>query len=183
MEINFTVSLPRDALSVPVVRRVLHSSLTTLGVDDGCVSDIEIALTEACTNVLDHARDNDEYEVVARIVDDECGIDVIDRGAGFEAADHGNVDAEMTAEGGRGIQLIRALVDSVHFTPGTAQGTVVHFEKSLRLAEDAPLRKLALRREPGSAGLAAAEDALREREEIVAGDTAALAARDGGSGR
>src|SRR5579875_1111669 len=122
MEINFTVSLPRDALSVPVVRRVLHSSLTTLGVADDCVSDIEIALTEACTNVLDHALDDDEYEVVARIVDDHCAIDVIDKGSGFEADAHGKQNAEMTAEGGRGIQLIRALVDNVHFTPGTRQG-------------------------------------------------------------
>ena len=61
MEIRFTLQLPRDALSVPVVRRVLNSSMRTLGVAEDCLTDIEIALTEACTNVLDHAAAGDEY--------------------------------------------------------------------------------------------------------------------------
>src|SRR4029079_5946899 len=51
VEIKFTLQLPRDALSVPVVRRVLNSSMRTLGVADECLTDIELALTEACTNV------------------------------------------------------------------------------------------------------------------------------------
>ena len=33
MEIKFTLQLPRDALSVPVVRRVLDACMKTLGVD------------------------------------------------------------------------------------------------------------------------------------------------------
>src|SRR3954470_23911170 len=115
VEIKFTLQLPRDALSVPVVRRVLNSSMQTLGVEEDCLTDIELALTEACTNVLDHAADGDEYEVVAGLVDEVCIIEVVDTRGGFAAEHLGHAETEPTAEEGRGIQLIRALVDRVHF--------------------------------------------------------------------
>src|ERR1043165_8793087 len=109
MEIKLTLQLPRDALSVPVVRRVLNSSMRTLGVSETCLTDIEIALTEACTNVLDHAAHGDEYQVVAGVNDSMCVIEVVDTGRGFDADHLGHAEADTSAEAGRGIQLIRAL--------------------------------------------------------------------------
>ena len=147
MELKLTLALPRDEYSVPVARRVLARSLDVLGVDETVVADIELALTEACTNVLDHAADSDEYEVSAGIDGTVCVIEVIDRGGGFDGATKGLADAEPSAEDGRGIQLMRALVDKVTFTSRPQVGTVVHLEKQLtwtdgsvleRLTEDAP---------------------------------------------
>lgn len=131
MEIKLTLALPRDEYSVPVARRVLARSLTVLGVEGTVVADIELALTEACTNVLDHATDTDEYEVSAGIDGTLCVIEVIDRGGGFDSATKGLVDADTAAEDGRGIQLMRALVDRVTFTSRPQTGTVVHLEKQL----------------------------------------------------
>jgi serine/threonine-protein kinase RsbW len=170
VEIKFTLELPRDALSVPVVRRVLNSSMRTLGVADDCLTDIEIALTEACTNVLDHAAQGDEYEVVAGLDDRMCVIDVIDTGHGFDAERLGRGEAEPTAEEGRGIQLIRALVDRVHFRSRPENGTIVHLEKELVYEEGSPLQRL-VDREGSSVDLVAAEseDALREREQLLDG--------------
>ena len=141
------LALPRDELSVPVARKVLTTSMKVLGADDQTTSDIEIALTEACTNVLDHAADTDEYEVSAGLDGTMCVIEVIDRGGGFESATKGLATADPSAEDGRGIQLMRALVDKVTFTSRPQVGTVVHLEKQLswtqgavieRLTEDAP---------------------------------------------
>ena len=143
MEIKFTLQLPRDALSVPVVRRVLNSSMRTLGVADDCLTDIEIALTEACTNVLDHAAHGDEYEVVAGLDDSRCVIDVVDTGRGFDADHLGHAEAEPTSEEGRGIQLIRALVDRVHFRSRPEAGMIVHLEKDLAFESGSPLQRLA----------------------------------------
>lgn len=140
MDIDVRLSLPRDAISVPVIRRVLRVALVTLAVHPDCISDIEIALTEACTNVLDHARTGDQYEVVARVHDDRCVIDVIDNGSGFDAALLGRSDADPTSEAGRGIQLIRALVDNVEFTPVGGRGSV-HFEKALVALDGSPFRR------------------------------------------
>ena len=168
MEIKFTLQLPRDSLSVPVVRRVLKSSMRTLGVADECLTDIEIALTEACTNVLDHAVDGDEYEVLAGLNDSKCVIEVIDTGRGFDAARLGHSEADPSAEEGRGIQLIRALVDRVHFRSRPETGMIVHLEKELHFKSGSPLQQLA-DRSPSDAeiDLTEAEPALRERAAIV----------------
>ncbi len=136
-----TLALPRDGLSVPVARRVLKNALTALGVADEVTADIEVALTEACTNVLDHAADGEEYEVRAGVHDHECVIEVVDTGGGFDPAAHGFSDAAAAAESGRGIQLMRALVDRVSFT-SRGDGTVVHLEKRLHWEEGAPMALL-----------------------------------------
>ena len=142
MEFKLTLALPRDEYSVPIARNVLKNSLSVLGVTAHVIHDIELALTEACTNVLDHAVDSDEYEVSAGIDGRVCVIEVIDRGEGFDGSTKGLADAEPTAEDGRGIQLMRALVDKVTFTSRPQVGTVVHLEKELSWYDDAPIKKL-----------------------------------------
>jgi len=142
VELKLTLALPRDEYSVPVARRVLARSMEVLGVDESVVSDIELALTEACTNVLDHAADTDEYELSAGIDGTLCVIEVIDRGEGFDGAGRGLAEAEPSAEDGRGIQLMRALVDKVTFTSRPQVGTVVHLEKQLTWTEGAVIQRL-----------------------------------------
>jgi serine/threonine-protein kinase RsbW len=142
VELKLTLALPRDEFSVPVARRILSRSLDVLGVQDSVVADIELALTEACTNVLDHAADTDEYEVSAGIDGTVCIIEVIDRGGGFDDSTQGLVDAEPSAEDGRGIQLMRALVDKVTFTSRPQVGTVVHLEKQLSWDDGSVIERL-----------------------------------------
>jgi serine/threonine-protein kinase RsbW len=143
VEIKLSLALPREELSVPVVRRVLKSSMQALGVEAEVIHDIEVALTEAVTNVLDHATHGEEYEVSAGIDGDICVIEIVDRGgAGFDASDLGHDDAHPAAEAGRGIQLMRALVDKVTFTNVPTVGTVVHLEKRLEWTEQAAIKQL-----------------------------------------
>lgn len=148
MEFKLTLALPRDNQSVPVARRVLKNSLEVLGVRAEVISDIELALTEACTNVLDHAGDADEYEVSAGVDGAACVIEVVDRGQGFDGSAKGLADAEPHAEDGRGIQLMRALVDKVTFASRPTVGTVVHLEKELEWEDDAPVKRLTDATEP-----------------------------------
>ena len=143
MQLQLELDLPRDKLSVPVSRRVLGNALRTLGVVDDCIDDIEVALTEACTNVLDHVQDNEVYHVTAKIDEGECVLEVVDKGGGFDDVSHGHADAAGDAETGRGIQLMRRLVDSVRFEPRAKGGTVVHLRKTLEFHDDAPGRQLA----------------------------------------
>ena len=142
MEIKLALALPREELSVPVVRRVLSGAMTTLGVRGETIDDICLALTEAVTNVLDHARDGDEYEVSAGIDGEVCVLEVVDRGAGFDGSSLGHDHAESTSEDGRGIQLMRALVDRVTFESVPRVGTVVHLEKQLDWYDDSAIKLL-----------------------------------------
>lgn len=141
-----SLGLPGEALSIPVIRRVLGDALQTLGVADACVGDIEVAVSEACTNVLDHTGPGDAYEVVAAIDGAHCVLKIVDRGAGFDADGLGHASAPLEAEHGRGIQLMRALVDEVHFDSCPDEGTVVYMQKELSWREDAPLTVPALPR-------------------------------------
>ena len=142
MEVAFTLHLPRDAMSVPVVRQLCRSTFKSLGIEDDCVHDLELDITEACTNVLKHATDTGEaYEVEVWTSGSTCDIRVRDRGQGFDPARYGSSrDARATAEGGRGIELMRVLVDSLSFSSEGDSGTMVHLEKSLALRQDSPLK-------------------------------------------
>lgn len=133
MEIAFRLCLPRDASSVPTVRRLLSSTMHTLGIEDDCVNDIEVAVTEACTNVLKHAVGSaEEYEVEVELNHERAQISVIDAGYGFDASIHGS-DIEMSRESGRGILLMKALVDTVEFKSEPRAGTIVNLTKALSL--------------------------------------------------
>ena len=142
MTIVFTLCLPRDGASVPVVRHLLRSSMDKLGVEQECIHDMELAVTEACTNVLQHATGTgDEYEVAVELNETMCEITVTDAGQGF---DHESVaePALPSAESGRGIQLMKALVDRVQFLSRPQAGTIVHLVKELDLRSNSVLRAL-----------------------------------------
>ena len=55
MNIAFSVRLPVDAQSVPLVRGLLRQALQHLGVVSDGIDDVLLALTEACANVVRHA--------------------------------------------------------------------------------------------------------------------------------
>ena len=145
MRISLTLHLPRDEVTVPVTRHVCRNALRGLGVVDDVVSDIEIALTEACTNVVHHAGPGDEYEIGVDINPEACVIRVVDTGRGFDPTSPPSVagQGDAGAERGRGIQLMQALVDRVHFVTKDENGTVVHLEKRLAFPPQAPLQRLA----------------------------------------
>ena len=96
--VKFCLAFRREALSVPVTRRVLGDVLRNVGVDDDSVSDILLAATEACTNVLRHGGSRATgYAVVVNLGANQCDVEVAeDRGfAGTGTA------ADRPAPGGR----------------------------------------------------------------------------------
>lgn len=131
MHINLSLLLPRDNSTLPLVRHLAKHSLWEIGVSRDCVGDVELALTEACANVVEHASSDDEYEVEISITDGTCEIRVVDTGHGFDFETLGRNHAGSSDEGGRGIQLMRALVDNIRFESEPEAGTIVHLVKQL----------------------------------------------------
>ena len=135
MEIKLVLYLPRDAASVPVSRQVLDGCLETLGVTPEIRTDIALALSEACANVILHATETDEYEVMARAADGRCVIEVVNRNGALavpaaRTAPPADGVVPLTAEHGRGLKIMDAVVDNLRLT-GSRDGTTVHFEKAL----------------------------------------------------
>jgi serine/threonine-protein kinase RsbW len=115
--------------------------MSEVGVSEDSVHDISVALTEACTNVLKHSGPGDEYEVSVEVDGDQCVIRVVDTGRGFDSTSLGLADADVSAERGRGIQLMRALVDQVRFISKPEAGTIVHLEKTLQYEDGSFVRR------------------------------------------
>lgn len=137
MRIQVVMNLPREARSVPLVRRTVATALESAGVTRDCVDEVQVALSEACTNVFQHAGEGASYEVVINIGDEQLTMDVLDSGAGL-----GHLGSEPSplpdpeSEGGRGIALMRALSDRAVFDSVTGGGGSVHLMKRLRWTDD-----------------------------------------------
>jgi serine/threonine-protein kinase RsbW len=139
LAIDLGLVLPRDNATVPLVRHVLRHTLTEFGVDHQCVGDVELAVTEAAANVIEHSGGDDEYEVKVSVDEHRCEIRVIDAHHGFDPA-IADAFPGSDAEHGRGLLLMQALMDSLHFESEPERGTVVRLTKALDF-EVAPLTR------------------------------------------
>jgi serine/threonine-protein kinase RsbW len=124
------LDLKREAGSIPAVRRLLRCALGVLHVDHPSRDDLEIAITEACTNVVRHAAGAESFEVRLVVGEDRCVIDVCDDGAGFDPAARSAESPAAESERGRGLFLIRALSENVRMQSVPRHGSLIHFEKS-----------------------------------------------------
>lgn len=161
---RFCLVFPHEALSIPVMRQVLGDTLSRIGVDEDCVADLLLAVTEACTNVLRHAGPGRRCEVVVQVGRNRCVLQVLDNGRGFDPAwlllrrSHRrrppvrpvallgrrakNRDIAQLPESGRGLAIMRACVDDVSLRTGPGRGTVVSLRKRIEWRDDAPLPHL-----------------------------------------
>jgi len=114
-------NLPRDASYVPVTRGMVTCLLDEVGVPDDAAGDIKVALSEACANVVRHAQGAEDYYVTLEVGPEGCEVEVVDLGSTWPAEEQGEVapppppGAESDAEHGRGMLLMRELVDDFQF--------------------------------------------------------------------
>ena len=139
MELSLALTLPRDEQTVAVARHIVRNAMEQVGVESTCVHDVELALSEACTNVLLHSGPGDQYKVRLDLEDHLSVIRVIDVGHGFDSAKLQAEDALADAERGRGLGLMQALVDRVDLTSRSEAGTIVTLEKVLTYTDEALL--------------------------------------------
>lgn len=142
--LTISLQLPRDRLTVPVIRHLNRAAMAEVGVDSGIADDVELALAEACANVVKHSGPGDSYRVSITIGPVNAEIRVVDQGHGFDHRSLSPEMAELGAERGRGIALMHALVDQVRFESRPEVGTVVHLVKELRFDDSVPARQLML---------------------------------------
>ena len=136
MDISLALTLPRDEQTVSVARHIVRNAMEQVGVEATCVHDVELALSEACTNVLLHSGPGDQF-VVRLDLDERLGvIRVIDVGRGFDSSRPPAKAPTPEAEQGRGLGLMQALVDRVDLTSRPEAGTIVSLEKVLTYADD-----------------------------------------------
>jgi len=120
--IKYRLKLPSQADNLALIRELVTKVATKVGFSNDDVSKIELAVDEACANVIKHAYGNNArniIDVLIKVDTQKLMVVVTDKGKGF------NPDQiklpkmkeylqEMRV-GGLGIYLIETLMDKVNF--------------------------------------------------------------------
>ncbi|MFM8394318.1 MAG: ATP-binding protein [Acidobacteriota bacterium] len=139
IEKRFTLEVPSSTENLAMIRDFVKRIGHQTGMDEQGVSNLELAVDEACANVIEHAYGHDiSKEVIIRAVCDEQAvrISVIDMGQGFDAEALAPESIETLIHerksGGLGIRLIKALMDEVSYEIRPGQKNELHMVKRLK---------------------------------------------------
>jgi serine/threonine-protein kinase RsbW len=130
-----TIVIPSDAAFLADIDEFIESKLNLAGVSSSSIADLAISVTEIVNNAILHGNAGDKTKQVSvNISIDENLIEVIvkDQGKGFNPDNVPNPldEANLLNKVGRGIFIVRSLMDSVnyHFSDN---GTEVLLTKKL----------------------------------------------------
>jgi PAS domain S-box-containing protein len=120
---QFSAEFPAEPESLAPIRSMLRRWLSHAGADDLEIAEITTACGEAATNAIEHAGTGNgaHFEVSGRRDGPEVELAVRDRGAWR---------SERQDDHGRGLELMRTLMDTVAVEPGE-EGTTVSLRRRL----------------------------------------------------
>jgi serine/threonine-protein kinase RsbW len=117
------LNLPARPEGVGVVRQALSGVADALDFEEAILADMKMAVTEACTNVVVHAYEEDDgtLEVEMRAAEDGLTIVVRDQGSGIQPRPTRHAPPAL----GLGLPLIAALSDAFELRGSAGSGTEV----------------------------------------------------------
>jgi len=139
IERTFSLQVPSNTENLAMIRDFVNGIGTRAGLPAAEVAKLELAVDEACANVIEHAYGPEvtkEVSVKATIDEDTVQIDVVDTGVGFDPAGipQKNLD-QLAAErrsGGLGMRLMKTLMDEVHYQVIPGQKNELRMIKRLK---------------------------------------------------
>jgi serine/threonine-protein kinase RsbW len=124
-----TLTIPARAEYLVCFRLVLVGLARAGGIDEETLSDLKLAVTEACSNSVRHAYGDAGGSVTGRfeLGESYLTIEVEDDGAGFELA-----EIEAMPPPGLGLSIIQALTEDFEVSHGPdGRGSRVSFRKPI----------------------------------------------------
>ncbi|MBT5953868.1 anti-sigma B factor RsbW [bacterium] len=136
MKDKIYLKIPAKSEYVGVVRLAVSGIAARLDFSVEEIEDLKVAISEACTNSVQHAYEdgNGEIEITCFLSDKKLEITVKDEGTGFDVGVLGTQSQIEKSEErlglGLGITFIKNLMDeaTVHSVPG--KSTEIHMVKS-----------------------------------------------------
>jgi serine/threonine-protein kinase RsbW len=125
-----TIMIPSNLDYLTDVDVFIEGVLRGFGVDESTIADIAISVSELVNNAIAHGNKySPDKRVTVRIgrEDSAITISVADEGSGFNASGIASpiADENLLKQVGRGIFIVRSLMDSVEFLPSGAGSQVV----------------------------------------------------------
>ena len=118
----FTLQVPSSTENLALIRDFVTTIGTQAGLSANEVAQLELAVDEACANVIEHAYGKDaskEVSVHAIVDDDKVDIKVVDTGQGFDpnSVEQLGLDQLIAGRktGGLGMRLMKTLMDEVRY--------------------------------------------------------------------
>jgi serine/threonine-protein kinase RsbW len=129
--------LPAKPEYVVIARLVVAGVARQMRFDEEAVEDIRLAISEACTNIVKHAYDDNSkngnvIHIECDMGDSQLAIQVSDRGVGLSEDRFNEVCISEPTEGGLGLSIMRALMDDVRYCRDEGQGLRLVLVKSLQ---------------------------------------------------
>ncbi len=121
---------------LPKVDEWVERKLTKLGVDQDRLADIAVSVTEAVTNAVLHGNKNDlKKKVYIRLKADSSRVEITvkDEGNGFnpDSIESPIEEKNLLKDAGRGVFILKSLMDEVDFIIQPQKGTIVKMTKFL----------------------------------------------------
>ncbi|MDX2042425.1 MAG: ATP-binding protein [Acidobacteriota bacterium] len=139
IERKFTLQVPSSTENLAMIREFVTSVGRQATLDDAEINKLELAVDEACANVIEHAYGHDitkDVSVRATFDDEKLKISVIDEGRGFEPdkINQKSVDqlVQERRSGGLGIRLIKTLMDEVSYEIEPGLKNELHMTKLIK---------------------------------------------------
>jgi serine/threonine-protein kinase RsbW len=139
LERKFSLKVPSSTENLALIREFVTIIGRQARMIEQDITKLELAVDEACANVIEHAYGHDiTKDVVVRAVFDEQSlqISVIDTGAGFDPNKVRPTPIEQLVaqrkSGGLGIRLIKTLMDEVVYEMVPGQKNELHMTKKIR---------------------------------------------------
>ena len=129
------ISVPSDPEYLNDVDVFIEGLLRGYGTDESTIADIAISVSELVNNAMRHGNKSDVDENVIVTINKKSGtveIKIEDKGNGFnpDTIDNPLEDENLLKEVGRGIFIVKSLMDSIKFN-STENGTTVIISKAI----------------------------------------------------
>jgi serine/threonine-protein kinase RsbW len=127
-----SIIVPSNLEVLPVIRSFVESVCRLGRLDQRATDAIVLATNEAASNVIRHAhRDRPEMQlhVQCLIRDDAIEVSLHDEGEPFNVCEVPHLDPSEIRVGGRGVFLMRALVDELACSPRACGGNTLRMVK------------------------------------------------------
>jgi serine/threonine-protein kinase RsbW len=122
LERTLTLTVPSATEHLALIRDFVANVGSQAGLGEDDVAKLELAVDEACANVIEHAHGHDSNkEVTVRATFDAATlrIEVVDEGEGFDPTVVPSTSVEQMVHdrrtGGLGLRVMKSLMDEVSY--------------------------------------------------------------------
>jgi len=127
-----TLTLPSDLRLLSVARAFIEAVCSAGRLDPDSTEAIVLALHEAISNVIRHAHHDQpeaQLQIDCYLTHDRVEVQVLDEGEPFNLAAVPELDPAELRIGGRGVYLMRTLMDEVTCQPRGQRGNILRMVK------------------------------------------------------